>query len=280
MKKIIVRFKKPETRADAEFKEGDHPRDKSGKFGTKNGKELTNSEEKDLAKFRKAEGAIKEKIASGEILNSNERYLVENKEKVEEKFGVKFDIPDAALGKVKTQKEQQKQIKEKDEEERKKILEEERVRSARQKVRREIAHSENLHKLSDAIKKGDEKEAAEEALHRAELLGYLDYDKGKLDINNNHSPVPYRAGAALAALNRYGWMSDVGAASIQGSDQSFYITATKGSNTIKVRVSNHGNTTSLHEKPWINISPGEDVISNIDALLAEADEKKGLSVNW
>ena len=112
-----------------------------------------------------------------------------------------------------------------------------------------------------------------------------DGDAARFEVEDNSTPVPFRAGAAEQELENLGW--DIGdrMAAYASNDASHYITARKlvasdaeyGDEyvTAKIRISNHGNTTKAHDHPDVNIAPGEDIVWDIEEKLNQKITDEG-----
>jgi hypothetical protein len=100
---------------------------------------------------------------------------------------------------------------------------------------------------------------------------------GKESVDDNNTPVQFRAGAVAQEIKNIGWEITKGDnAGFGASDESHYFEIRKKVLnedgdieyvTSKIRVSNHSNTTKAHDNPDVNISPKEDIIWDIEEKL-------------
>lgn len=117
------------------------------------------------------------------------------------------------------------------------------------------------------------KQKANEALNRlkkstSEFSQSIDFDK-KFDVDDNDTPVVFRAAAAIQEIKNLGWDLIAGDSSeYSTNDSSSYLVVRKDDVTAKIRISNHSNATKLRDYPDVNIAPNEDTVWDIEDKLS------------
>lgn len=129
------------------------------------------------------------------------------------------------------------------------------------------------------------KQAAHDAFTVYQKRTGAEGDAKNFEVDDNDTPVPFRAGAAERELENLGWDIGTKTAAYAGNDASQYITARKlvaaspeyGDEyvTAKIRIANHGNTTKATDRPDVNIAPGEDIVWDIEEKLNQKITDEG-----
>lgn len=131
------------------------------------------------------------------------------------------------------------------------------------------------------------KQKANEALNRlkkstSEFSQSIDFDKN-FDVDDNDTPVVFRAAAAIQEIKNLGWDLIAGDSSeYSTNDSSSYLVVRKDDVTAKIRISNHSNATKLRDYPDVNIAPNEDTVWDIEDKLSikyEEEHEMDESIN-